>query len=43
MSELSGQDDKSNKIKFDMYLKHLFKAKAPTPENLADEKYIKFI
>ena len=43
MSELSVTEDKSNKIKFDMYLKHLFKAKAPTPEHLADEKYIKFI
>jgi hypothetical protein len=26
-----------------MYIKHLFKAKAPTSEDLSDEKYIKFI
>ena len=26
-----------------MYIKHLYKAKAPSPTDLVDEKYIKFI
>jgi len=26
-----------------MYINHIIKSKAPTPENLQDEKYIKFI
>jgi hypothetical protein len=28
---------------FKMYIKHLYKAKAPTPENLKDENYLQFI
>ena len=43
MKQLSLSDDKLSDKQFDMYIKHLFKAKAPSPTDLVDEKYIKFI
>ena len=43
MSQLSIPVEKLSDSTFNMYIKHLFKAKAPSPSDLADEKYIKFI
>ena len=42
--ELNIQVDKSQqKSRFDLYLKHLYKAAAPSAQHLQDEKYLQFI
>ena len=42
--ELSiGVDKANSQRRFDQYLKHLYKAAAPTPTHLQDEKYLQFI
>lgn len=42
--ELNISVEKSQqKKKFDLYLKHLYKAAAPQPQHLQDEKYLQFI
>ena len=41
--ELHISKDTLKKGRFSLYLRHLYKAAAPTAENLADEKYLQFI
>ena len=43
-NELNIQVDKSQrKSRFELYLKHLYKAAAPSAQHLQDEKYLQFI
>lgn len=41
--ELHLSKETLKKGRFSLFLRHLYKAAAPTPDNLQDEKYLQFI
>jgi len=42
IDELNIPKENMSEKQFSLYIKHLYKASAPTPENAQDEKYLQF-
>ena len=41
--EMNMKEEVFDERQFNQYIRHLYKSKAPTKENLADEKYFMFL